>query len=110
MVTIYDTDLENLLHSLEELETDFDNINSEVFATLGGTDSSLPVSSIQMQAGPELQRDVATRLRSISESLAWLTDVCNALFEVDFVELERESPERLDEIVPPPHNGGKLGS
>lgn len=109
MVTIYDADLETLLHSLEGLDADFANINNEVFNVLGDTDSNLPVSSIQMQANRELQDAVVTRLRSISRHLAWLTDVCNALFSVDFIELERESPERLDEITPPPSNGTKPG-
>lgn len=107
MATIYDADLENLLHSLEGLDADFANFNSEVFAVLGGADSNLPVGSIQMQASRDLQNEVADCLRSISKRLAWLTDVCNALFSVNFIVLERESPERLDEITPPPNNGTK---
>ncbi len=107
MATIEDRHLEDLLHSLEALDAGFVNINSEVFTVLGGTDSNLPVSSIQMQASRDLQNEVADCLRSISKRLAWLTDVCNALFSVNFIVLERESPERLDEITPPPNNGTK---
>lgn len=103
MATIYDADLENLRDSLQSLNDDFDAINSEVFNALGGTDSSVAVSSIEMQANRDLQAAVANCLHLISENLAWLTDVCNALFSVNFIVLERELPERQDEIGPPPN-------